>query len=113
MRGKGAIGSAALLRAKDMHGRSGGRSHGGQQAGEDRGGKKNDGNGKKCGEVEGLDAEEKALHGAADEVGADQAEAQSDGGKKDAVTNDEADDPLAAGAESHAQGDLMGALGHG
>jgi hypothetical protein len=62
---------------------------------------------KEGGEVEGLYAEQEALHGAAHEIRADQAESKSDGGKKYAVTNDEADDPVAGCAECHAERDLM------
>ena len=104
---------AALLRPQNTHGRNRRRSHCGQEAGQDSGSEQNGSDRNECGEVECLYTEKKALHCAADEIGADQAESQPDGGKEHTVTNDETDEPIACGAESHAERDFMRALGHG
>ena len=65
------------------------------------------------GEVQCVNAEQQALHGAPDEVGADETERQADGGKDDAVANDESHDAVPGGAESHTESDLVRTLGHG
>jgi len=78
-----------------------------QEAGQDGGGEQNASDRNEDSEVERLYAEEKALHGAADEISADQAKSKPDGSEELAITNDETDHSVARSAKRHAECDLM------
>jgi hypothetical protein len=102
-----------LLSAERVHwvcrGCAAGRQVAGQQSSEE----KNQPHYPECGEIHCADAEQHGSHGSAYEVGANQTNDQADAGEQEALFYYMADHAIAAGAESHAQSDLMRALGYG
>jgi hypothetical protein len=84
-----------------------------QEAGNDCGSQKKHSDRGVGGEIEGLHVEKHALHGPSNEICAEQAESETDCGEEQAVTNNEADHLVAAGAKSHPECNFMRSLGHG